>query len=438
MDNRSKYSANDGLIHWAPMIVLQMYLAATIFVYVVGPWPWPTKQPTLLYSFLIIVHTALLIGYRIGLNVAPHAYDGPWRVETLIKISLFASLIWILPNFVSRSGDSSVTWASLIDNIAKGLIDPGQSYRDRIEAAANLQETSALGYLTQILSPLLWLMTPLCVYFWSSIPRTIKILFVIAVSTDLLTWIAVGTNKGVFDFVLMLPSLILAARPHLIARINGATLIKGVLAAAFFGGLLFAQFSTSLKARGGGEVASFDYSAGIALDFDNWLIAPLPRSSQGSAGALMSYMSQGYYPLSLALNEPFVFSKGVGNSYYYTGIVQSFTGPDSISDLTYPARIEYLGWSRWAKWHTIYPWIASDISFLGVPIFVFAIGWLLAVVWRESLVGTNPFAIALLPLLVLMIFYFPANNQILGFSRTANAFYVLLFLWLFTRRRVQQ
>ncbi|WP_069309554.1 hypothetical protein [Porphyrobacter sp. LM 6] len=420
------------------MIVLQGYLALTVFIYAFGPWPWPTKRPEILYLFLIVVQIALLIGYGIGLKAAPRAYDGRWRVKTLIKISLFLNLIWILPNFASRSGQTAVSWASLIQQVVMGLSDPGQSYRDRIEAAANLQDTSALGYLTQVVSPLLWLMTPLCVYFWSSIPRSTKILFVAVVSVDLITWVALGTNKGVFDFALMLPCLILAARPHLIARMSGVTVIKGALAVALIGGLLFAQFSTSLKGRAGGEVSAFDYSAGIALDFDNWLIAPLPSGIQASAGALMSYTSQGYYPLSLALNEPFVFSKGVGNSYYYTGIVQSFTGPDTISDLTYPARIEYLGWSRWTKWHTIYTWIASDLSFIGVPFFVFAIGFLLARTWRDSLVCANPFAIALLPLLVLMVFYFPANNQVLGFSRTANAFFALLFLWLFTRRRVRQ
>jgi hypothetical protein len=437
-ENRSRRPADKRLVFWMPMIVLQAYLAGTVFIYMAGPWPWPTKQPALLYLFLIIVQFALLVGYRFGLKVPPRGYDGSWKIKRLITVSLIANLILVLPNFISRSGDDTVTLASLIEHMAAGLIDPGQSYRDRIEAAANLQDTSALGYLTQLLSPLLWIMTPLCVYFWSSLPKLTKLLFVTAVSADLLTWIAVGTNKGVFDFALMLPSVILAARPHLIAKVNGITLIKGMLAAAFIGGLLFAQFSTSLESRAGGDVSTYDSAAGIELDFNNWLIAPLPESSRAAAGALMSYISQGYYPLSLALNEPFVFSKGVGNSYYYTGIVQSFTGHDSISDLTYPARIEYHGWSRLTKWHTIYPWIASDISFIGVPFFVFAIGFLLAVIWRESLAGYNPFAIALLPLLVLMVFYFPANNQILGFSKTANAFYALLFLWLFTRRRVQR
>jgi hypothetical protein len=418
------------------MAILQVYLTLTVILYAFGPWPWPTNRPELLFSFLLLVQISLIFGYWIGLKSLPRAYCGSWSVKTIITISIFANLIWIIPNFSMRSG-GTVDLASLATSIIKGLIDPGQSYRDKIAATSGLNETSALQYITQLINPLLWMMSPLCIYFWSRISKLTKISFIIAVSANLLSWLAIGTNKGIFDFVLMSPAIILAARPHLIARMNGKTLSKGLLAASIVGVLLFSQFSNNIKGRSGGEASTIDYGANISLDHENWMIASLPKDSQASAGTLISYLSQGYYPLSLALDEPFVFSYGVGNSYYYTGIVESFTGPNSISELTYPARIAYTGWSRTEKWHSIYPWIASDISFAGVPFFVLIIGWLLAAVWRDSLAGQNPFAISLLPLLILIVFYFPANNQILAFSETSNSFYAIMILWLFTRKEVR-
>jgi len=388
-----------------------------------------------LYSFLATVQIALLIGYGLGLRLKPRLYRGAWSVPKLVKFALALNLIWIVPTFLMRSGAESASLTNVFNTIFGGILDPGQAYQSKQEATAAIQETSVIAYATQIISPILWLMTPLCVYYWGKLPRTLKALFAFAVFTDILIWMAIGTNKGIFDLALMVPFIFLASKPHLIAKVRGQTLIKFAAIVLIIGGLLFIQFSTTQKSRGGGEAFIDDSSAGISLNYENWLLAPFPDDKKASAGALMSYMTQGYYPLSLALTEPFVFSYGVGNSYYYTGIVQSFTGPNTISDLTYPARIERYGWDRWGRWHSIYPWVASDISFIGVPFFVGAIGWLLAAVWRESLAGTNPFAIALLALLVIMIFYFPANNQVLAFSRTANAFFVLLFMWAYTRMR---
>jgi hypothetical protein len=425
-----------SIIIWIPMIVFQSYLTLTVVMYAFGPWPWPTLNPNLLYAYLFIMQFLLFIGYIFGLKSIPRPYKGIWSTKRLITISLMANLIWIIPTFFMRSG-GAIGIGEIAENLFNGLINPSQGYGDKIEASIDLRETSALEYLTQLLSPLLWIMTPLCVYFWNQLHRLERNLFLIAVISNLASWLAIGTNKGIFDFFLMLPFMIIVAQPNYILKMNLIKKIVSFLLLFSLTIILFFQFSNTMKSRGGGDAPTTDYGAMISLNEENWMIKYLPTESQASAGLLISYLSQGYYPLSLALNEPFVFSYGVGNSYYYTGIVQSFTGPDTISDLTYPARLEPSGWSRTGKWHSIYPWIASDISFIGVPIFVFLIGWLLAVLWRDSLIGQNPFAIALLPLIILMIFYFPANNQILAFSETCNAFYFLLIMWVRTRKSVR-
>lgn len=112
--------------------------------------------------------------------------------------------------------------------------------------------------------------------------------------------------------------------------------------------------------------------------------------------------------------------------------------PGTISDLTYPARLEKFGLRRYADYHTFYVWIASDVSFPGAIIVVFLIGRLLGLVWIDVLRLENPFAVALFPLLILMIFYFPANNQVLGFGPTATAFWAMLVLWMWTGKRARR
>lgn len=423
-----------SIITWFPIVFFQCYLSFTVLIYAFGPWPWPTHNPIILYSFLFLIQLFLFLGYYVGLKIKIRSYSNLFSIKKLIIFSIVINIIWIYPTFNLRSG-SNIEISSILTTIWNGITNPGGGYSDKIKNATFVRSTTILEYVTQVINPILWIMTPLCVFFWSKISFITKLFFLFCVIANLASWISIGTNKGIFDFVLMTPFLILASRPYLIANLNRKRLFIGLMTSISAAILLFSQFSNSMASRGGGEAFAFDEGANIPLDSNNWMLMAVPENARGSAGALISYMSQGYYPLSLALDEPFVFSYGVGNSYYYTGIVESFVGHNFIADKTYPARIEYTGWGSKTKWHSIYTWIASDITFYGVLIFVFFIGWLLSLAWMESVVAKNPFAISFLPLIILMLFYFPANNQILAFSETSNAFYFILVIWLLSRRR---
>jgi hypothetical protein len=86
-------------------------------------------------------------------------------------------------------------------------------------------------------------------------------------------------------------------------------------------------------------------------------------------------------------------------------------------------------------WHSIYPWIASDVSFPGTIFIVFFIGRLFAFSWIDSLQGSNPFAIAAFAQLLTMLFYFPANNQCLQSGEAFTSFLFIITFWLYYRRR---
>jgi hypothetical protein len=63
------------------------------------------------------------------------------------------------------------------------------------------------------------------------------------------------------------------------------------------------------------------------------------------------------------------------------------------------------------------------------------IGRLLAATWLDTLEGSNPFAVALFSQTMIMVFYFPANNQIFQVGESFAAFVGTLMLWLVTRQR---
>jgi hypothetical protein len=149
--------------------------------------------------------------------------------------------------------------------------------------------------------------------------------------------------------------------------------------------------------------------------------------------ALTGYLTQGYYALSLSLERPFMPMFGVGNSMFLYRNAARITGIYTIEEMPYPVQIEKDGWDAYGRWSSIYPWIASDVSFPGVIVIVFLIGRLFALCWLDSLTGNNPFAIIMFTQFIIMLYYFPANNQALQSGESLSSFYVLLLLWLYTR-----
>ncbi len=107
---------------------------------------------------------------------------------------------------------------------------------------------------------------------------------------------------------------------------------------------------------------------------------------------------------------------------------------DSLLYLSFPDRVQQqTGWNAYRLWATIYPWIASDVSFVGVLVVVFLIGRLFAQSWLDSLMLRNPFAVAIFAQFIIMLFYFNANNQCLQDGEGISTFWVLLVLWRSSR-----
>jgi hypothetical protein len=214
-------------------------------------------------------------------------------------------------------------------------------------------------------------------------------------------------------------------------------LLAGTVTALFFVGFL-AFFSLTMASRlGSPALHGYFGAAGIHADRNNFLVKDLPSELQVGAVGLDSYLTQGYYALYLSLDEPFVPMFGVGNSFFLTHQAVRLTNNPEIANLSYPARIEKDGWDSFALWSSIYPWIASDVSFPGTILVMFLIGRLFALSWLDTLEGTNPFAVAVFAQFVIMLFYFPANNQVLQSAEGFTGFIGTFCLWMYTRKRQQ-
>jgi hypothetical protein len=411
-----------------PILFFFGYLNFTVFLFVLGPWEYPVDSAFRLYLFLALAHLGLLSGYLSVPFLNPAGYSGKWTLSKLVKISVVLNLLLLLPTSRFRTG-------RFIPDVIGGIADPGGAYAQSLilrEGGEPLIE-----YVRILLGPLLYMALPLTVFYWNGLSRRMRIGGIVSILGTVALFISMGTNKAIADTVLLVPCLVFAAycagriklSRQKILRIGAASLLAFLLFLAYFG------FAVSSR-QGSPVTEGYLLSAHTHVDEDNFLVRSLPPPAATVLIALDIYITQGYYALSLSLQEPFVPMYGVGNSMFLYRQAARITGNARIAELPYPARIEKYGWDAQGLWSSIYPWIASDVSFPGTLVVIFLIGRLFAQSWLDTLGGNNPLAVAMFSIFVIMLFYFPANNQMLQSGEGLTAFWGTLILWRRSRGRV--
>ena len=144
---------------------------------------------------------------------------------------------------------------------------------------------------------------------------------------------------------------------------------------------------------------------------------------------ILSYITQGYYGLSLTFQVDFEWTFFLGafrgiNSILLEGI----TSLPLMSDFSYPVRAGQLyNFDGYARWFTIFPWLASDFTFIGAILYMGIIAKVYMRCWIQTIKYKNPLAFTLLVLLSIQYIFVVANNQ-LFISRGESLATIIIFI----------
>jgi hypothetical protein len=426
-------------VRMAPIVLLEAYLLFTVLLFAFGPWPYPVSNKLALYGFLLAAQLALLLGYRSANGQTPKGSSSFLDLRKVFVVSLVVNILWLKPGLELSlgMGEGGLSFGDLISLIGRGLTNPGELYTERQNALVLAGGSGNLtAYIGILIGPFLWILVPLGVFYWKELSRWMRVGLILYFVGYAVSSIVLAANKGFADALILLTCLWISLNPLVLMR-SFRTIARG--AAIVVGLLLFTSFFIwGARTRSGGRsvVGCVDADIKITCDEHHPLLLVVPETSKDGVAFLASYFTQGYWALGMALEEPFTWSYGLGNSIFLSGLTGRFLGMYTISDMTYPSQLEKdYGYGRLARWHSFYTWIASDVSFPGTLAVVFIIGRLLALSWIDVLGKQNRLAITVFILLVLMVLYFPANNQVLGFPTTCVSFFTLIPLWLIARKR---
>jgi hypothetical protein len=416
-------------VRYFPIVFFEAFLTLTVVVFAFGPWDWPVTNPVTLYSFLFINQLALLFGYLQAVRGrSPSRFRLPLTPKELVWLMSLTTLATLIPTVKHATGGEA--------NFNLALTDPGQAYKITNDAA-HAATYSIWAYVMIVLSPLIWPLLPLAVVFWKKLSPTLKVLAVLGIVSDAAIYFLKGTNKGMVDVLILMPWLIILQSKNPAQILSPKRVIRFFLLFAIAASLFLPYFGLNILGRMNSESIG-----GLSIHGEG-SVQPTPIQIPGLEGPLgnayaagmtelTSYVGQGYYGLSLALQEPFEWTYGVGHSPFFSWLAEKAMGKQlhEIDYSTYPWRVDRdFGWRADVQWISIYPWFAGDVTFFGVPFVMFLFGRLLGLTWIDA-IGGNPAAVVVFSLTALTLYYTSANAQVFRLGETVCPFYFYLLWWI--------
>ncbi|AZG13622.1 MULTISPECIES: hypothetical protein [Cupriavidus] len=411
-------------VRFAPLVFFCGWTLLPLFLIFWGPFDFRLSQPDALVGFIFACVLAFAMGYvlfastaapRVELAPAPH----PW-INRLFLGACLLSVMLIEPSIYAYTGKH--VWQ------VESVLNQREVY---LQLLTGLEQSSPLrkvmSALRGLAAPIVLLVLPTAAVYWPDLDRLARRAVLGVVACFLLFSLFRGTDKEMGDLlVFFFVGLGIAAGFRAIRGIqmNVRAFRRGNLLAVGVVLVFVTLFTLRKAARMQGALSFCLYNDVACFTVDSG--SDIINLVRFAFGMLTAYLSQGYYGLSLALNTDYNWTYGIGHSSFLVSFFSSFIDTDAIykDGLMYALRAS--GWDDRYVWSSAFPWLASDLTFWGVPPLMFLIGaiysraWMAAIAWR-SLSGIMVFA-----LLSIFIVYLPANNQL----AQSPDYYVATVVWL--------
>ena len=439
-------------INELPLILIVIYLIVTLLLYAFGPFKWITYNPITFWTLQILYIIALIIGWQFGLK--KETTSDKWSIESekklLSKLHIFLSinLVFEIVNLFRKFYFSSFDLIGLINKIIYGLLNMGESYNSFQGGIDVITGNQVLGGYFVTVFNYIWELVAFAIvliatFYFKSLTIKNKLLLITTYFIICISYLSTGTNIGVFRLVLAIVVffVIKLIKDKKSLNIDAWKKRKIItlfsIALALILSVIF--FDHIMQSRGGilnWESESYNIG-GIGINKDSIMFKIVPPSMYMILVSASSYLTQGYYGMSLCLTEKWIPTFGIGNSTAILDLTSKYF-TDYFSNSTYQYRIgiDY-GWDPNIRWHSLYTWFANDITFIGVIFIMFVIGFLFAMAYQDSLRTNNPFSHIMVYFFSLLAFFIPCNNQLFQSFYVMFSFITVLFLWLYTRGTIK-
>lgn len=411
---------NASIGYYHPIKILLIFLIITEVLYFIGPIKYDIRNPLMMGVYFLVLNISLYWGFRYGIN---NAKCSRYLLKAnTIKILLLLGLLLNIEYMYRKWATHGMSFS--ISNLVFALLNPGDAYS--AESTISINTNIITGIL---LTPFRWAVIPMGIYYWRKLSRLYKSVVSVTIIVYIFTWLGIGTRKGLMDLIIVSYFSIIAADPSLLYDASSRKKLK-TIAISVLGLFLFFFIYSNASRAGLSSLSELDQM--LDREYRGFYLDHFSSNTLSAMSEITSYLCQGYNSLSISMSEIGLIPPTFGGSSMSTWLyLDRFFGYNPMPD-TYMSLLESnYGIDKYQYWHSIYLWLANDVTFIFVPFVIFLIGYYFARVWKDALHAVNPWAYPILGYMIIMVFYFFANNQVISFS--LEPFIGCLLIYEYTR-----
>lgn len=400
----------------APKKFIIVYMIMVYLIYVFGSLNWPKDHFILLTIFYAVVLFAIKAGYDYGYSLKIKKRPSIYLSTKHINILLILSVINLYPVLMIIFAEDHLSLNVILYKILLATQGLGDAYYER-----NVLEVSIFSnkwlFFNFLYTPFATFVIYNCMLHFKSLKLFQKFAIITIVIVEVGAYIAVGTNKLIFDYLLIVVTCILLNNRSHDNKIKISLFSKRALVIFLLivGALIFfgSSFSSRMEGKSGAHMV-YNSISGTMINQEQ--LSLLPDAIQEPVLGFESYLTQGLHHLDNALGMDFLCCYGLGASRYFTMFLGHFGISDKIiKDRTYEERMANdKGVTNGMYWYSFYVAYANDITFFFVPLLIFVLAVMWGHYYKECLETDNLLSFPIFILLLICFFYLNANNQIFG------------------------
>lgn len=416
-----------------PITITVGFNLFTLFVFFTAPIQWKTNNLVLLALFALFCQLLIFVGYKIGYK------KGVVKSEKLIhKKNIFYELSDKIYNFIFifYSLTFLIKYAYLLRFnpfdikgmilfLMIGIADPQLGYSLAVETMRPSTIPWTFYFLISIINQLFFIIGFVS---WKNYSKWKKGMFILFLFIEIFFWAGRATNSGIIFIITTFLLSQLYRMDYDNSKISAK--IKPLFIIIFSLIISISAFSYTMNNRKGSSVLNYQSLNLVNSPVDEFsnVFLFIPKPLQDTYMYVVYYLTQGYYHTSLAFDLEFQSTYFLGNNPAIISLAE-ILGINVWKD-TYIYRLNTLGVDPLVQWHSAYLWYASDISFWGVPVLLFILGYLFGLCWGLSF-NNDLLSRIIFIILGNMLLYLFANNSYL--SSVFYSFMFILPIWYFTR-----
>lgn len=408
-----------------PWKIILSYFVFCFFLYLIGPWQYRDSPSIQIFLYILLFCCISTMGFRKGIKASLLNANGNRQkkisknlLNIVIVISFFSIICMIL---IKIKQEGIPSFGNIFALMAK-------AYSTTSSAEIHTDQALSIFYKT---APFFYLAIPVGLYEYRNLKITSRIMFIITIIMLVVyTVLYSGQQKQIGDIVILILSVVMIKyKPGAFGKLSKKQLLLLLMIV-----IIVSLFSSILSGRMVMMNKTIYNSSSIhyQLNEDSLIFKILPESTGLGLAYFIFYISHGFYGLNLCLQQPFVWTGGFGGANVIATLFNQYLGISFGTIETYPYRTELVtGWSSTSVWHTIFPWLASDLTWIGAILFLTLCAYIYGKCWYEIKYQGCWQSIFLFAVLTVMWFYMVANNQLLTAKSTFFVLLAAIVLWLF-------